>query len=372
MNKKSLPATQRPNNLFRRLTKAVLLYALLLAGGVLPAAQPEEEDMLAAINTYMSDILAGGGFSGAVLIARDGSILYSGCLGLADRNFSVPCTPDTRFNLGSINKLFTTIAILQLAEKGLLGIDDPIGKYLDGFPTDVASKVTIRHLLQMNSGWGDYWMSDWFLHNSDNLRTVDDYLAYIRDMPLEFEPGEKTVHSNTGFEVAGAVIEKVSGTDYFDYIRTHIYKPAGMQHTDSYHRDAVVPLLAVGYTRMHPLSRQQPGSLWANTYLLSPRGTPAGGGYSTIGDMLLFDTALRGGKLLGRAYMNYMSNGLKGNVGDPYTPGRTARSVGGAPGISAFYGRDNQQGYTVIVLSNADHPAAVDLGNKLMEMLGLM
>jgi len=311
-------------------------------------------------------------FSGSILIAKDGDPIFQKAYGYASKIFKVPNTIDTKYNLGSINKIFTTVAVTQLMEEGKLSIDDPIGKYLDIFPQEVADKVTIRHLLNMRSGWGDYWGNEYYLCHKDRLRTLSDYMEFIKDIPLDFEPGANFQHSNTGYEIAGAIIEEVSGLDYFDYIKKNIYDPSGMSNTDTYHRDDLVENLAVGYTNMNPNDPDGKGYEWSNTYMLSPRGTPAGGGYSTTEDLLKFDKALRNHRLLNSDYTQYLLSRFQGSPGDPFSPPqKTYRVVGGAAGVSAFLGMDFQSTYSIIVLSNYDFPVAMEVAEEIIKMLGI-
>jgi CubicO group peptidase (beta-lactamase class C family) len=324
------------------------------------------------LNKYLSEKSQENDFSGAVLIAKDGNPLFKEAYGYASKRFKVLNKIDTKFNLGSINKIFTSIAIAQLMAKGQLSIDDPIGKHLSIFPKKIAEKVTIRHLLNMRSGWGDYWANEYYLSHRNELRTVADYMNFIKDMPLDFEPGTNFQHCNTGYEVAGAIIEKVSGMDYFDYVKMNIYEPAGMINSDSFNRDAPVENLAIGYTNMNRNDTEGREYEWNNKYLLSPRGTPAGGGYSTVEDLFNFDVALRNYKLLNSEYTKYLINRFKASPGDPFTPPEsTYRVVGGAPGISAFLGIDFNSGYSVIVLSNYDFPVAMDVAEEIIKMLNL-
>jgi CubicO group peptidase (beta-lactamase class C family) len=144
-----------------------------------------------------------------------------------------------------------------------------------------------------------------------------------------------------------------------------------MNNTDSYDRDSAAEDLAVGYTNMHTLAGSSTEFRWENTYLLAPRGTPAGGGYSTVGDLLKYDQALRGGQILGRAAYDFICNGFKGKIGDPFTPQRVLRGAGGANGVSTFWARDLRTGYTIIVLTNLDNPLAIEIGNEIVKMLGL-
>jgi len=324
------------------------------------------------LNQYLAKAADAGEFSGVVMIGKDGESLFQKAYGYASKRFDVRNKIDTKFNLGSINKIFTTVAITQLLEKGKLSIDDPIGKYLDIFPQEIAEKVTVRHLLNMRSGWGDYWANEYYLSHRDRLRTVSDYMEFIRDIPLDFEPGTNFQHSNTGYEVAGAIIEAVSGIDYFDYIKKNIYEPAGMINTDSYHRDGPVKNLAVGYTKMNRNAPEGNSYEWNNTYMLSPRGTPAGGGYSTVEDLIKFDLAIRNYKLLNSDYTQYLVGRFKGSPGDSFAPPeKMYRMAGGAPGISAFFGMDFQSSYSVIVLSNYDFPVAMEVAEEIIKMLGI-
>jgi CubicO group peptidase (beta-lactamase class C family) len=187
-------------------------------------------------------------------------------------------------------------------------------------------------------------------------------------MPLQFEPGSETIHSNTGYEVLGAVIEEITGQDYYDYIRENIYVPAGMTSSDSYERDAVVENMATGYTNVHPYDEIGEGYMRTNTLMLSPRGTPAGGGYSTAGDMLRFATALKNHELLGPEYTGLLLNSFE-DIEEGSEPRRGIAIAGGAPGVSAFLSMSLESKYTVIVLSNYDTPAAIEVGRMIRGVL---
>ena len=325
---------------------------------------------LEELELYLREMERKNEFSGTVLIARDGEPVFQQAYGYASKRFKVPNKLDTKINLGSCNKVFTSIAIVQLMEKGKLSLDDPIGQYLDMFPKKIAEEVTIRHLLNMRSGWGDYWSNDHFINRITRLRSVPEYMEFIKDIPLDFVPGTNFQHSNTGFIVAGAIIESVSGMDYYDYIRKNIYEPAGMTNTDSYDKDGPVVNLAMGYTNMNGADLEGTGYEWNNMYSLPPRGTPTGGGYSTVEDLLKFDKALRNFKLLSPGYTGYYLNRFEGTPGDFFDPpNRPYRFAGGAPGISSFIAMDFVRSYSVIVLSNYDFPVGIDVGTEILEML---
>jgi CubicO group peptidase (beta-lactamase class C family) len=205
---------------------------------------------------------------------------------------------------------------------------------------------------------------------------VSEYINFIRDIPLDFEPGTNMQHSNIGFEVAGAIIEKGSGENYFDYVKKNIYEPANMLNTDSYHLDGPVENLAVGYTNEHPLDTLKNGYNWNNMYIRLPaRGTPTGGSYSTVEDLLKFDQAQRKYKFLSKDYTIYLLNLFQGKPGDEFMGKKgIIHMVGGAEGVGAVLGldmmdNDMSKGYTIIILSNYDFPVAIDVYTKLKEFI---
>ena len=315
-------------------------------------------------------------FSGAVLIAKDGKAIFQTAVGLANKEAKLQNKTTTRFNLGSINKSFTSVAVAQLALQGKLAYTDTIAKLLPDYPNKaVAEKVTIHQLLTHTSGLGDY-----LTRGLAQAKTLRDLLPLFVNQPLLFEPGQKQQYSNSGYVVLGLIIEKLSGRSYYDYVKENIFKPAGMTRTDSFERDQKVDDLAVGYTSMGP-EGPQPGPRVANTATLAGKGSSAGGGYSTVADMLKFANALNANKLLnpqfteivftgggpqrpagaGRGGYGFMQNQLNGI--------RIVGNGGGGPGVNAMFRIYFGRGYTVIVLSNYDPPSAELIAGKINEML---
>jgi len=323
-------------------------------------------------------------FSGAVLIAKDGNILFEKAYGMANKTENQSNHVDTKFNLGSANKMFTAVAIAQLAEQGKLSFGDTIGKYVGGFPADIGEKVTIEQLLTHTSGMGDFMGPDYFA-KADEVDTVDGFMAFVVNRPLRFEPGTKHEYSNAGFVVLGAVIEKVSGESYYDYIRDHIAKPAGMSNTDFYAKTAHTPDLSHGYLsaaggllpqpqgggKLHTMDKPPAPSAGSVEWIdnmdkLPIKGNPSGGGYSTVGDMLKFADALLGYKLLGKQTTDLITTGQVDTPIGEYGYGfeelidrghRTVGHSGGSPGVNAIFRMFTDNGYTVIVLSNYDEAA---------------
>jgi CubicO group peptidase (beta-lactamase class C family) len=307
-----------------------------------------EAEAVSSLEKLSSDLAGRDEFSGVVLLARDGVPLFYKAYGYASREFQVPNRTDTKFNLGSINKLFTQIAILQLNEKGKISLDDLLSKHLPDYPNKpAAAKITIRHLLEMSSGIGDFFGEKFDSTPKNRFRNLSDFLFTFADEPLLFEPGTQNRYSNGGYIILGLIIEKVSGQSYYDYVRNNIFKVAGMENTDSYEADSVVKNLAVGYTKEVCTS----GSCdrRTNIYSRPARGSSAGGGYSTAEDLRKLTAALKAGKIL--------------------TPENAARILsrgyaGGAEGINALFEPD-YRGYTIIVLVNEDPPLAERVGRKI-------
>jgi CubicO group peptidase (beta-lactamase class C family) len=215
-----------------------------------------DEEIAARAEAYVAKLAAADLFSGSVVVAHEGKPIFSRACGLASRAHNVANRTDTKFNLGSMNKMFTAVAVAQLAEKGRLAFADPVGKHLSDYPNKaVAEKVTLHHLLTHTSGVGDYFNEKYVEAAKDRFRTVRDFFPLFVDQPLEFEPGSRFRYSNAGFMILGAVIEKVSGENYFDYVREHVYKPAGMSDTDAYEMDQDTPKLATGYTGQNLFGR---------------------------------------------------------------------------------------------------------------------
>jgi CubicO group peptidase (beta-lactamase class C family) len=328
------------------------------------------------LGAYVDKLAKAEAFSGTVLLARDGKVLATKATGMANRDFAAPNTLDTKFNLGSMNKMFTAVAAMRLVEEGKLSLDDPVGKYLDETwaAADVRAKVKVKHLLTHTSGLGSYFNEAFFKSSRALYRKVDDYKQLVRDDTLQFEPGTKWSYSNTGMLLVGAVIEKASGMDYFDYVRKHVTGPAGMTSTDCYELDAVNPNLAVGYQKQRT---PQGVTLRNNIFVHVLRGGPAGGGYSTVQDLFRFGEALRGGTLLSTSSLQQLwsphpevaSPGYGyGFATETTTVGRIVGHSGGFTGISAYLSLYLDEGYTVTVLSNYGGAATL-VENKARELI---
>jgi D-alanyl-D-alanine carboxypeptidase len=349
-----LPATKQParalNLVLHRMTQA---------------------DALKALSARADKLAHEDEFSGAVLVAKDNHVLFRHAYGLANRKQRIPNTIRTRFRIGSMNKMFTAVATLQLVEAGKVKLTAPLGTYLPDYPNhEVATKVTIHHLLTHTGGTGDIFGSDFDAHRKE-LRTLADYVRLYGKRGLEFEPGSRWAYSNYGFILLGAVIEKVTGHSYDDYVQTHIYAPARMTRSGSLPEDQAVASRSIGYTKPPGATAWTP-----NTDTLPYRGTSAGGGYSTVEDLAQFAHALLSHKLLSPDSTKLLITGkVKDGPGTRYAYGfEDARDAdgnswvghgGGAPGMNGDLKIYPKSGYVVAVLTNIDPPAAQRISEYL-------
>jgi CubicO group peptidase (beta-lactamase class C family) len=329
-------------------------------------------DVLQEVQEMMNRLCKRDVFSGTVLIAKDDDVLFSHACGEASKRFHVPNNIDTKFNLGSMNKMFTSTSIVQLAEKGKLSINDPISKYVDEswLPADITSKVSIHHLLTHTSGLGSYFNETFSKGSRARFRTIEDFKPLVKDEKLAFEPGKRFRYSNTGMFLLGVVIESVTGQSYFDYIRKNIYRPAGMTNSDSYEMDIPVENLAIGYYR----DEDSPNG-WKNNYFLHViKGGPAGGGFSTVVDLHRFGQALLKGKLVSQEALNLMWKDYSGEFYgygfrlDEGPLGKVVGHSGGFSGINANLDIFVDAGYIVAVMTNYDR-AASPVARKIKKLL---
>lgn len=334
-----------------------------LRSGTTPVAQ--------AFNKYLEGRAKAGDFSGSVLMAKDGTPLLEQGYGFANRSKNVADAADTVYCIASIGKLFTAVGIGQLVEDGKLSFDAPIGKYISGFPADIADNVTVGELLDMTGGFGNVAPV-----SSDKPVTLADQMKMIYGEKLISKPGVVFNYSNDGYIVLGAIIQQVSGESYASYIQQHIFDPAGMSHTSiSAYKPEDVANMAHGYT-------DQNGT-WSdvsNTYEI---GNPSGGAYATTEDLMKFAQAFTSHKLLSAAMtktilvprVNTPQPG--GPSVDEYTYGFAYQKEndtlfighnGGGAGYEGQLDIYPDKGYVVVVLTNQDNAMipAIQESEKLL------
>jgi len=336
-----------------------------------PAREPQDA-LVRDLSQMLEKLAAEDRFSGAVLLAKNGEPVFEKAYGYADRDKKIANTMDTKFNIGSMNKMFTSVAIAQLVQQGKLSYSDTVAKLLPDYPDkDAAAKITVHQLLTHTSGLGDFFGPD-FDQKKDSVRDLRDYLQFFAGKPLKFEPGKGWAYSNAGMIVAGLIVERASGQNYFDYVRDHIYKPAGMTSSGSHEKDKPEPNQAIGYMRQ--------GDKWVSNYPTLPlMGSSAGGGYSTAPDLLRFAQALQEHKLLNTELTHVVTAGkVDTPVGGKYAYGfsesmmdgkRVIGHNGGAPGVNANLDIYWDSGYTVVVLANLDPPVAENINAFIRERI---
>lgn len=344
------------------------------------AERVTEEEAIAALDAELDRQTAADLFAGAVMVSKNGETIFATAKGCADIERQIPNDVDTAFGIGSMGKMFTGTAVLQLVQAGRINLDDPLSAYLPDYPNEAMAKATIHQLLTHTAGAGNIFGPDeieLFNANRENLREPEDFIALFGERSPRFEPGSRWEYSNYGFILLGRIIEAVSGESYFDYVRKHIFQPAGMSSTDNYPVNELPPNTAIGYTRVPPgerlsgrLAGGQLAPLRPNTDSLPYRGGPAGGGYSTVGDLIRFAAALREHKLLDEEHTELLIAGKVTSMGtSKYAYGfsddlsrdgvRMVGHNGGAPGIYGQLTIFPDTGYAVAVLANRDPQGAI-------------
>jgi CubicO group peptidase (beta-lactamase class C family) len=301
--------------------------------------------------------------NGTVLVAHDGKPIFREAFGLANREWNVANTPDTKFRIGSVSKQFTATAILQLAEQGKLSIDDPVSKYYAAAPA-AWQKITIKHLLTHSSGIPSFTSSPNFFKAGAMVdRTPEEVIALTRDQPLEFEPGSQFAYDNSGYVLLGYIIEKVSGETYAGYLQKHIFEPLGMHDTGYEMNDAIIPRMACGY--------RLKDKVWSKAAYLSMDNVYAAGAIdSTVDDLLRWEQALYAAKPIGDASLKQMTTDYGHKYGFGIFIGQSfGRDMlwhsGGINGFRSVVGRFPKDALTVIVLSNLESAPVEKIGETL-------
>jgi CubicO group peptidase (beta-lactamase class C family) len=301
-------------------------------------------------------------FMGSVLVARGGQVLLSKGYGSANLEWEVPNSPNTKFRLGSITKQFTAASILLLEERGKLKVNDPVKTYLPDAPP-AWEKITVFHVLTHTSGIPSFTSFADYPKLEPFPTTAEQLVARFRDKPLEFQPGDKWNYSNSGYVLLTYLIERISGTSYEKFVRENIFEPLGMKDSGYDSNSAMIPHRASGYTRNND-TFENAGFI----HMSVPQG--AGALYSTTEDLLKWEQALFGGKVLQTASLEKMTMPFKNN----YAFGLQVDTVGGhkiidhAGGIEGFntelaYYPDDK--LTVVVLGNVNGNAPQEIARKL-------
>ena len=231
------------------------------------------------LSAFLNNLSNKGAFSGSVLVAKGKDVLLKESVGFANKKWKIKNNIDTRFSLGSMNKMFTAISVLQLIEKNKLKFEDKLTQFVDKswLPEGKVELITVRHLLTHTSGLGNFFNDDFNKSDKEIYRDLSAYKPLVSQTPLLFSPGTRNRYSNSGMLMLGLIIQKVSGKTYYDYVQKNIYDKAGMPMSGSFELDSVTPNMASGYLkRMH-------SDNWVNSiYTRAIKGSPAGGGFSSV------------------------------------------------------------------------------------------
>ena len=320
---------------------------------------------LKRMDQIVASYVADQKFMGAVLVARGRDLVFSKGYGLANLEWDIPNSPETKFRIGSITKQFTAASILLLEERGKLKVSDPLRKYLPEAPA-AWDKVTIFHLLTHTSGIPDDTESrDWDTF-APLLTTHAAFFERFRGRPLDFEPGNREYYDNSGYALLGCLIEKVSGVEYGTFIRENLFTPLGMKDSGLVSTTAVIPRLASGYARgkgnfeyAHPV--------YASVY------EGAGALYSTTGDLLRWESGLFGGQVLSTASLEKMTTPFKNNyafglVIRTYRGQKVIGHSGSLEGVATqldYYPADK---LTVAVLGNMHRASSAEIARLLARL----
>ena len=310
------------------------------------------------IKEYLDNI-KNSEFSGAILVAENDKIIDKRAYGLSSIEYDVSNKIDTKFNIASITKMITAVAALQLYEQGKINLKKPIGKYLPNYPNEtVINSVTVHQLLTHTSGLNNFYVNDLDKIKNSEYKEISDFVPLFANDTLLSKPGTKYDYSGTGFVVLGLIIEKVSGENYYDYIRKNILEPSNMIATSEIQVDSIVKNKASGYTSQFGQNKV----LKKNDYYLT-KASPAGFYYSTVEDLFKFSKALRNHKLLNKqtttlmfepkvkGYNTELGYGI--DIDNRYNQTIIGHS-GGWYGIHGELMDFMDDNYTVVILSNID------------------
>ncbi len=328
------------------------------------------QDLSARADEYLRAQMKVNHFSGAVLIASEGKTLFAKGYGLANAEWNIPNSPQTKFRLGSITKQFTSMAVMQLQQQGKLSVQDPICKYFQDCPKAWQS-VTIHNLLTHTSGIPSYTDSPDYRKKMMVPASKDEMISRFHDLPLQFDPGERYRYSNSGYFLLGIIIEKASGKSYEDVLINQIFEPLGMKDTGYDHSEMILPSRASGYSL-------RSGHLSNAAYLDMNQPFSAGSLYSTVGDLLIWDQALYTEKLLPQKALDTVFTPVKGDyaygwmVRAPSTASSNRKMIGhggGINGFSTFISRFVADKATVVVLSNLESANSSRIASDLAAIL---
>ncbi len=336
----------------KRFAVSILLQiaCVILPTAIAPCQALTDRQIASRLRAYLKPFDETKNLSGTVLVARRGRVLFRQSYGMASYELQVPNSTETRYHIASVSKPFTALAILQLQEQRRLILSDPVSHYIPDFPN--GDRITLDNLLTHTSGIHDINdLPDYDIF-ARSPHTVEQLVAKFASLPLDFQPGTDQQYSNSNYNLLALVLEKISGDSYADYLRRHVFEPAGMQNSGP-DGDAsrVIPSLASGYVPAGISDYERaPYIDWSNK-------TGNGSLYSTADDLYRFDRALNTDTLLKSATrQRYFVDGTENRYGW-YTWRRAGHRLmaakGRSPGFTAELDRFPDDDVTIILLSNS-------------------
>lgn len=344
---------------------ASLLCLLLIACGSsgekpvmaeIPSHLPENFTL--QIDSLVEDYQDLNIFSGVILVAEKGQPIYHKAFGIADRHTGQPVELTSLFDIGSMNKTFTSIVVRQLAAEGKLVLSDPLTDYVTGFRDPRAAEITLTHLLEHRSGFGDYHGRDYF-QLPESARSINAIVERAKAEPLLFAPGEEQVYSNLGYVILGKVIEVASGTSYFENVQKRIVEPLGLSETYLNDFNGLESRIAKGYyfNPMGELEESAP---------IQDVPNPDGGFLSTAADILKFYRSY---------YYDYALLSRDVKASDPFfeyleglPSGKATGSAGGFEGFNSVLLQVYREDFSIVVLANMDEPVAERIGTDILAL----
>lgn len=322
------------------------------------ANKEDSAELSKNIEAVVQDYIDLGIFSGIILVAEKGNIQFHKAYGLANRETKAPNTINTLFDIGSMNKTFTSIVVKQLVAEGKLNLDDKLTQYIPGFKDPNANKITINHLLNHESGFADYHTRNYF-DLPLNERKLNAIVERAKSYDLNFEPGTEQDYSNLGYVILGAVIEKVSGKSYFDNVNERIVKPLNLKNTYLNDFSGLENRIAHGYyyTPLGELDESAP---------LQDIPNPDGGFLSTTEDIMTFyrsyyydDLLLSEEAKSNDSFFNYLKE---------LPDGKATGSAGGFEGFNTALYQVVSNDFTIIVFANMDEPVAEHIALDILAL----
>lgn len=351
--------------------KTLPLLLLLFFAGLSASAQSKKKALQQVMETYHRWNM----FDGAVLVAEQGKVVYKGAFGMANREWNIPNTTDTRFMIGSVSKPITAILMLMQVQKGLIDLDKTISDYIPEFSKKNGSRITIRQLLSHSSGMPNYEIMDRFFPKISRQEfSREEYVKLYMDSALLFEPGTHYAYSSWGYFTLGYIMERVTGKSYAQLMKEDIFDPLGMSGSGSYQHQQIVPKRATGYD--YTLGCYSTGDFRDQSNTM---GT--GDLYSTVEDLFRLHLAITDNKLLNRQLTDAMfTPGIRPwrygfgwfNQQFRYTPADsvfTNYHLGMTEGFLSFVVRIPSTNSLVVFLCNSSPTAFFNIAGDLMKVL---